>query len=405
MPVKPNYTATTSDGSGPYKAPKGSPVAAAPPYSSPPRLTSPPLPIKAPPSQSGPEPYNPPYQYHTYSYPAPPPPPPPPAPHVTPYDKYYPRGATYHFYPPTYSGGQYPPTASNTEYSYPPPPSGGMHYSQESYTSYTLCVPNAPPQGPPQALALPPPPPTSNGPHPPPYATYHYTEYTPVLAYPPTGPSAQSTICCPVDPKNVHTWPPTGNGRGSEASSNANQCSGLGQGGGAGYQYSYRPTQQPPQPSPNGAAQSCSAPSVYQGGPVTTVMTTGTQPTIQVFGAVVPQQTVTLIPPQESQTVNAPPPSVPPPVPAPVPPVVPLSQPQLTTATTMVAMAPISVAVPLNPGTPHASQVNTVPAQASTTASGISEPSVPARHHTWSHQAWCLASLITQQPPHKAPQP
>ncbi|XP_050710798.1 uncharacterized protein LOC126995362 isoform X2 [Eriocheir sinensis] len=418
MPVKPNYTATTSDGSGPYKAPKGSPVAAAPPYSSPPRLTSPPLPIKAPPSQSGSEPYSPPYQYHTYSYhPAPAPPPPPPAPHVAPYDKYYPRGATYHFYPPTYSGGQYPPAVSSSEYSYPPPPSGGMHYSQESYTSYTLCVPNAPPQGPPQALALPPPPPTSNGPHPPAYATYHYTEYTPVFAYPPTGPSSQSTICCPVDSKNVHTWPPTGSGRGSEASSNSNQCSGLGQGGGgggsggggsgggcgsssggsggAGYQYSYRPTQQPPQPSPNETPQGCSAPSVYQTGPLTTVMTTGTQPTIQVFGAVVPQQTVTLIPPQESQTVNAPPPSVPPPVPAPVPPVVPLSQPQLTTATTMVAMAPISVTVPLNPGAPHASQANTVPAQASTTASGIFEPSVPAHQNVSAYASGTMPQLAT----------
>lgn len=182
MPVKANYTATTSDGTSPYKAPKGSPVAAAPPYSSPPRLTSPPLPIKAPPNQSTPEPYTPPYQYPTYSYhPAPPPPP-----HVAPYDKYYPRGATYHFYPPTYSGGQY--TAPGAEYSYPPPPPGGVHYSQESYTSYTLCVPNPPPQGPPQALALPPPPPpTSNGPHPPAYATYHYTEYTPVFTYPPPG--------------------------------------------------------------------------------------------------------------------------------------------------------------------------------------------------------------------------
>ncbi|XP_063842345.1 mucin-2-like [Scylla paramamosain] len=407
MPVKPNYTATTSDGSGPYKAPKGSPVAAAPPYSSPPRLTSPPLPIKAPPSQSGSEPYSPPYQYHAYSYhpaPPPPPPPPPPAPHVAPYDKYYPRGATYHFYPPTYSGGQYPPTASSAEYSYPPPPSGGMHYSQESYTSYTLCVPNAPPQGPPQALALPPPPPTSNGPHPPAYATYHYTEYTPVFAYPPTGtivkinligPSSQSTICCPVDPKNVYTWPPTRNGRGSEGSSNSNQCSGLDQGSGAGYQYSYRPTQQPPQPSSNGAPQGCGTPSVYQSGPLTTVMTTGTQPTIQVFGAVMPQQTVTLIPPQESQTVSAPPPSVPPPVPAPVPPVVPLSQPQLTTATTMVAMAPISVTVPLTPGATHASQASTVPAQASTTASGISEPSVPARHHTSAYGSGTVSQLAT----------
>lgn len=211
----------------------------------------------------------------------------------------------------------------------------------------------------------------------------------------PAGPSSQSTICCPVDPKNVYTWPPTRNGRGSEGSSNSNQCSGLDQGSGAGYQYSYRPTQQPPQPSSNGAQQGCGVPSVYQSGPLTTVMTTGTQPTIQVFGAVMPQQTVTLIPPQESQTVSAPPPSVPPPVPAPVPPVVPLSQPQLTTATTMVAMAPISVTVPLTPGATHASQASTVPAQASTTASGISEPSVPARHHTSAYGSGTVSQLAT----------
>ena len=198
-----------------------------------------------------------------------------------------------------------------------------------------------------------------------------------------------------MDPKNLHAWPPTGNGRGSEASSNSNQCSGLSQGGGAGYQYSYHPTQQPPQPSANGAPQGCGAPSVYQSGPLTTVMTTSTQPTIQVFGAVMPQQTVTLIPSQESQTVNAPPPSVPPPVPAPVPPVVPLSQPQLTTATTMVAMAPISVTMPLTPGAPHASQASTVPAQASTTASGISEPSVPARHHTSAYGSGTMPQLAT----------
>ena len=187
----------------------------------------------------------------------------------------------------------------------------------------------------------------------------------------------------------MYTWPPTRNGRGSEGSSNSNQCSGLDQGSGAGYQYSYRPTQQPPQPSSNSTSQGCGTPSVYQAGPLTTVMTTGTQPTIQVFGAVMPQQTVTLIPPQESQTVNAPPPSVPPPVPAPVPPVVPLSQPQLTTATTMVAMAPISVTVPLTP------EANTVPAQASTTASGISEPSVPARHHTSAYGSGTVSQLAT----------
>lgn len=235
------------------------------------------------------------------------------------------------------------------------------------------------------------------------------------------GPSSQSTICCPVDPKNVHTWPPTGNGRGSEASSNSNQCSGLGQGGGggsgvggsggggssgggcgsnsggsggAGYQYSYRPSL-PPQPSPSETPQGCSTPSVYQTGPLTTVMTTGTQPTIQVFGAVVPQQTVTLIPSQESQTVNTHPPSVPPPVPAPVPPVVPLSQPQLTTATTMVAMAPISVTVPLNPGSSHASQASTVPAQASTTASGISECSVPAHQNVSAYGSVTMSQLAT----------
>ncbi|ROT68717.1 hypothetical protein C7M84_013118 [Penaeus vannamei] len=62
MPVKANYTATTSAGTGPYKAPKGSPVAAAPPYSSPPRLTSPPPPNKPPPYQHNAEPYPPPYQ-------------------------------------------------------------------------------------------------------------------------------------------------------------------------------------------------------------------------------------------------------------------------------------------------------------------------------------------------------
>ncbi|XP_037783699.1 inverted formin-2-like [Penaeus monodon] len=138
-------------------------------------------------------------RYQTYSYhPAPPPPPPPPPPHVPPYDKYYPRGATYHLYPP-YSGGQY--AAPGAEYSYPPPPPGGVHYSQESYTSYTLCVPNPPPQGPPQALALPPPPPpTSNAPHPPAYATYHYTELTPVF----TTFIHRVTICFPVDPKTAY---------------------------------------------------------------------------------------------------------------------------------------------------------------------------------------------------------
>lgn len=196
-----------------------------------------------------------------------------------------------------------------------------------------------------------------------------------------SGPSSQSTICCPVDPKNVHTWPPTAGGRGPEAPSSASQCSSVNQGGGAGYQYQYRTTQQPPHPPHSGAPQGCGATSLYHSGPLTTVMTTGTQPTIQVFGTVVPQQTVTIMPSQDPQAVTALPPSAPPPVPDPVPPVVPLSQPQPTTTTNTVAMAPITVTVPISPRAPVGSksvvtatvQSGSAPIQASTTISGVPE--------------------------------
>lgn len=129
-------------------------------------------------------------------------------------------------------------------------------------------------------------------------------------------------------------------------------------GGGTGYQYQYRPTQQQPSnhaPQNTAPPQSCSVTSAYHDGPHATIMTTGTQPTVQVYGAVVPQQTATVMPSQDprQQTVMAPPSSAPPPVPAPVPPVVPLSQPQSSSTATIVAMAPIAVTVPISGGVPQ----------------------------------------------------
>lgn len=167
----------------------------------------------------------------------------------------------------------------------------------------------------------------------------------------PTGPSSQSTICFPVDPKNVHTGPPTGSGRGPEApGSNVEECSSMNQGGSTGHQYQYRPAQHQNHPPHTGVSQDCPAAPVYHAGPLTTIMSSVNQPTIQVYGAVVPQPPVTLMSSQNPHATT-PHPSAPPPVPAPVPPVVPLSQPQPAATTTIVAMAPITVTVPINPGT------------------------------------------------------
>lgn len=155
-----------------------------------------------------------------------------------------------------------------------------------------------------------------------------------------------------MDPKNVHTGPPTGSGRGPETpGSNVEECSSMNQGGSStGHQYQYRPAQHQNHPPHTGVSQDCSATPVYHAGPLTTIMSSVNQPTIQVYGAVVPQPPVTLMSSQNPHATT-PHPSAPPPVPAPVPPVVPLSQPQPAATTTIVAMAPITVTVPINPGT------------------------------------------------------
>ncbi|RXG73551.1 hypothetical protein Avbf_02752 [Armadillidium vulgare] len=230
---------------GSYKPPQGSPgnsAATGPPYSSPSRLTSP------PPSSPASKPHYSPVDHYSSASPHPyqpyPYPPPGSSSH---YDKYYPRTPSYHLYQPPYSGGQYPPPG---EYGYQPPPSGTVHYSQESYTSYTLCVPAPPPHAPTSqlsvthpssALALPPPPATSNTPsslihHPStPYTSYHCTEYTPMFPYPAPpgmilnikviGPS-QNATCCPAgSPKNVPSGPLTGGGKGPDTSCSSSSSS------------------------------------------------------------------------------------------------------------------------------------------------------------------------------------
>ncbi|ROT66160.1 hypothetical protein C7M84_015842 [Penaeus vannamei] len=124
----------------------------------------------------------------------------------------------------------------------------------------------------------------------------------------------------------------------------------MNQGGSTGHQYQYRPAQHQNHPPHTGVSQDCPAAPVYHAGPLTTIMSSVNQPTIQVYGAVVPQPPVTLMSSQNPHATT-PHPSAPPPVPAPVPPVVPLSQPQPAATTTIVAMAPITVTVPINPGT------------------------------------------------------